>query len=375
MFEVRVIRQFKDLENDNILRKEGEVFTIDTDKRFRTLYGENREGVAFVELIKATKKYPKTSGPKMIIYQNYLYKIGGIETFLHNFTKYYKDRDITIVVSTHIDIEQIIELSKYANVVFDKGKDSIECDVLLLGNYNCNEILSRVKAKKVYQMIHAQWDELTKIPAWSNFKWKPSPRIDTVISVSESAANGLKKSMGVDSKVIYNILDNDFKDNDGLTFITLSRMTPEKGAFRILEMAKAFKRAGKKFTWFLCCSIDQISDKNILREIKSMPEFIIIKPDITNKRFIKNCDYLVQLSDTESFCYSAFEALQRGVPVIITDFEEAKKIVDDGENGYIIKKDMSNLDVEKIFNNVPKADYYIDRCNYDSWEKVFKGEF
>lgn len=375
MYEVKVMRKFRDAAHDNILREEGSTFIIDTDERFKTLCGDNKRKIKFVELVKATKKYDKSKGPKIVVYQNYLYKIGGIETFLYNFTKHYKDRDITIVVATHTDIDQIIALSKYANVEMDSPRKRIECDVLILGNYNCDAILNRVVAKKIYQMIHAQWDELTKIPAWSNFKWSPSGRVDEVITVSESAANGLKKSMGVDSKVIYNILDDDFEDEDGLTFITLSRMTAEKGAYRILQMAKAFKNAGKKFTWFLCCSLDQISDRKIAKEIQSMPEFVVIAPNIDNKRFIKNCDYLVQLSDTESFCYSAFEALQRGVPVIITDFEEATKIVDDGENGYIIKRDMSNLDVDKIFNNIPKGNYYIDRCNYDAWEQVFKGKF
>jgi glycosyltransferase involved in cell wall biosynthesis len=89
---------------------------------------------------------------------------------------------------------------------------------------------------------------------------------------------------------------------------------------------------------------------------------------------IKNCDYLVQLSDTESFCYSAYEALQRNVPVILTDFPEARNLVDDGENGFIVDMDLSNLDVDRIFNNKPKATYYIDRCNHDMWEKVFGGE-
>ena len=90
---------------------------------------------------------------------------------------------------------------------------------------------------------------------------------------------------------------------------------------------------------------------------------------------IKNCDYLVQLSDTESFCYSAYEALQREVPVILTRFPEAYNIVEEGQNGYLVEMDLSDLDVEKIFNEIPPAKYYIDRCNLDDWDKVFKGEF
>lgn len=374
MYKVRVIKRFKDTLHNDKLRLEGDTFDIETTERLKTLMNFGTKKVKLVELIQAYKQHPVTKGPKIVIYQNYLYTIGGIETFVYNLTKHYKDRDITIIANS-ADLDQILTLSRYANVIIDDRRTKIECDVLLLGNYNCDEIMPRVIAKKIYQMIHADWEELTKLSAWASFKWQPNKRVDGVIAVSDSAATGLKNSMGVDSKVIYNILDDDFKDEDGLTFITLSRMTLEKGAYRMVEMAKAFKEAGKNFTWFLCCTLDQIADKNLLKEIQSIPEFVIIKPDVNNKRFIKNADYLVQLSDTESFCYSAYEALQRGVPVIITDFKEAKNIVDDGENGYIIKKDLSNLDVDKIFNHIPKGNYYIDRCNHDSWEQVFKGKF
>lgn len=83
---------------------------------------------------------------------------------------------------------------------------------------------------------------------------------------------------------------------------------------------------------------------------------------------------MVQLSDTESFCYSAFEALQRGVPVILTNFTEAYNIVEDGKNGYLVDMDLKNLDVDKIFNHKPEHVTFKDRCDYDAWEKVFKGE-
>ena len=179
--------------------------------------------------------------------------------------------------------------------------------------------------------------------------------------------------MNYDSKVIHNILDNDYTIEDGLTFITMSRATPEKGIERMLKMAQEFKKANKKFVWFVCCTLDQ-ADRKIVEAIKQIPEFVIIPPSIHNKMLIKGCDYLVQLSDTESFCYSAYEALQRNVPVILTDFPEAHNIVDDGENGFIIKRDLSNLDVDRIFNERPKSTYYVDRYNQDLWLQVFKGE-
>lgn len=374
MYEVKVLTDFKDLSTkDEVLRKAGTTYEIEDENRVRELLGNNKRKVKFVEILSAKKKCPTVyKDKKIIIFQDYLYFIGGIETFLFNLAKNFKDYDIT-VIGRRIELEQFIALSKYCNVKIDDNK-KIECDVLILGNYNCDYVLSRAVAKKVYQMIHADWEGIRKIPEWADFTWKKNPRIDNVICVSDTAAAGLKKTMGYDSKVIYNILDDDFKEEDGLIFLTLSRATPEKGIYRMIQMAKKFKEKGKKFIWFISCSLDQVKDRDIIAQIKSIPEFVIINPSVYNKMLIKNCDYLVQLSDTESFCYSAYEALQRQVPVILTDFPEAKMIVDEGENGYIVKMDLSDLDVDKIFNNVPKADYYIDRCDKDEWLKVFKGE-
>ena len=373
MFSVKSLINFMDLEND-VDRRSGEIFTVNSEKRLVTLLGDNPRQTKFVELLQAKKRCGQEyKGNKIIIYQNYLYYIGGIETFIYNLTKNYKDRNIAVVVD-NIDPLKAIQLSEYCDVIIDKPGATYECDVLILGNYNSDAVLNRVKTKKVYQMIHADWEGLKKTPVWSNFRWTKSPGVDEVICVSDTAARGLKNSMGVDSKVIYNILDNDIDEGDMKVFITLSRATPEKGIKRILEMAKRFKAAGKHFIWFLCCSLEQTTPA-IRNEIQSIPEFIILKPGYGNQALISHCDYLVQLSDTESFCYSAFEALQRNVPVILTEFPEAYNIVDDGENGYILKFDLSNLDVNKIFNEVPKNLYYIDRCKKEDWEKVFKGEF
>lgn len=373
MFEVKVLVPFQDMQNKGKVRKAGEVYTIKSPERFLTLSGRNEKKTKFVELVSASKRGSnKREGKKIMVHQGHLYCIGGIETFLYNLVKRYRDRNITIVCALP-DLEQVVRLSEYADILIDKNQ-LLECDVMILGNYDGDKILHRVKAKSIYQMIHADLEGMKKSMG-HGFDWTKNPKVKEVICVSDTAAKGLKKVSGYDAKVIYNILDNDYQEEDGKNFITLSRATKEKGILRMLQMADAFKAANKKFTWFICCSIDQIKDRDVLNKIKSMKEFIIIPPDEDNKKYINCSDYLVQLSDTESFCYSAFEALQRGVPVILTDFPEAKNIVDDGENGYILKMDLSNLDVDKIFNHKPKNIYYIDRCNEDSWEQVFKGEF
>ena len=371
MFTVQATTNFTDLV-ENKQRRVGDIFEVKTLERVKQLLGAGPKKRGVVNILKARKRATdKYIGPKMIIYQNYLYYIGGIETFLQNFTKHYRDRNITLLGS-RIDNDTMIAMSEYCDVELESYSRMYECDVLLLGNYNGDTILPQVKATTIYQMIHADWAGLRTVPQWADFTWKKNPRIDKVIAVSEAASKGLKKTMGYDSEVIYNILDDEPLD-DMKIFITLSRATSEKGIDRIVKMAEAFKAQNKHFLWYLCCSLEQ-APRHVVSKIKNIPEFIILKPSIEQKALINHCDYLVQLSDTESFCYSAFEALQRKVPVILTRFPEAYNIVNEGENGYLVDMDLSDLDIDAIFDHKPTNVDFEDRCDYDKWEKVFKGE-
>lgn len=377
MYSVKVVRKFIDMQcTPAETRNVGDIYEIDNIDRLIELTGQNKNHTKYVEFLASTKPDNlERFGKKVIIRQGYLYYIGGIETFLFNLVKKYRNYNITIMCNM-IEPAQLRNLSKYADIVIDNGK-MIECDILILGNYDGANILHRAKAEKVYQMIHADLSGMkAHHPDYKNLQWSKHSRVDKVICVSETAAEGLKPFSKVEPEVIYNILDHDYKeeeDNDKV-FITLSRATKEKGILRMVEMAKAFKKQGKRFIWFVCCSLNQVKDTKILNEIHAIPEFIIVPPSTMNKTLIKNCDYLVQLSDTESFCYSAFEALQRGVPVILTRFPEALKIVQEGENGYLVNMDLSDLDVDKIFNHKPENVKYVDRCDYNKWEQVFKGE-
>ena len=375
MFTVKVVKRFVDTKFKPVkMRNVGDVYEVDTIERLLELMGDNRNDTKYVEFISSRKpKQYKRLGKKVVFHQGYLYYIGGIETFLFNFVKKYRDRNITIMCNM-IEPAQLANLSKYADIVIDNQKQ-FSCDILILGNYDGGSILHRAKADKVYQMIHADLSGMkAHHPDYANLKWSKPARVDKVICVSETAAKGLRPFCKVEPEVIYNILDHEYEDEDGVTFITLSRATKEKGIWRMIEMAKQFKANHKHFIWFVCCSLNQIKDTKLLKEIKSIPEFVIVPPSTYNKMLIRGCDYLVQLSDTESFCYSAFEALQRGVPVILTRFPEALNIVKEGENGYLLNMDLSDLDIDKIFNHKPNKVTYEDRCDYEKWEKVLKGE-
>lgn len=373
MFKVRATMNFFDV-LENKKRKIGDEFIVEDLERVKTLVTAGPQGKGVVKILSAKKRCNNLyKGKKVLLYQNVLMRIGGIETFIRNLTKHYNDRNFTLAVM-YTNNADVLDLSEYVDVIVDEDTTKYECDICILGNYNGDSALPRIKAETVYQMVHTDWEGLKKSdPYWTNFKWRTSPRINKFISVSDITAAGLKKEHGYDSEVIYNILDLEPKKEDMKIFITLSRATVEKGIHRIIAMAEAFKKQNKRFLWYLCCSLEQAPPR-IRNQIKAIPEFIIIPTDNANKDLITHCDYLVQLSDTESFCYSAYEALQRKVPVILTRFPEAYNIVQHGKNGYLVDMDLADLDIDAIFEHKPTEVDFKDRCDYDKWEKVFKGE-
>ena len=75
--------------------------------------------------------------------------------------------------------------------------------------------------------------------------------------------------------------------------------------------------------------------------------------DVTS--YFKKADYVVQLSDIESFCYTLREALELGVPVLTTPLSVLPEIgFKNGENGYVLPFDMKNIDVNEIYAKIPK---------------------
>lgn len=370
MVKVRANIRFKDKEWGEIWRAQGDVWNVDVDRAWQLTQTKHNQNYFcdYDEL-----PWDDSKGPRILIYNYDLYKIGGTETFLYNLCKYYKDKNIIVLYKTGKS-ECLDLLHPYCQLVRDDGKRTYTCDVLIMGNYFAQHIYPRVTAKQKYQMIHADYTGM-KQAGWPIQLERPNDV--KCICVSDVAAAGLKREFGYNSLVNYNILDKDLAKDKPVVFITLSRATREKGINRIIKLCQLFKKLNKKFIFLLCGTIAEQSENAVLKAIKEIPEIILIPPSNGNKALIAAADYLVQLSDTESFCYSAYEALIMGKPVILSDFPEAANIVIEGKNGYIIPRDEKKYDeklVNKIFNKIPKKVTYEDRCNYELWEKIFSGE-
>lgn len=150
-----------------------------------------------------------------------------------------------------------------------------------------------------------------------------------------------------------------------IKLVTISRISKEKGFERMLIFEKLLNQSGIEYIW------DCYGDTTTAYAKMVVPRFTNVKfKGVTNKPkgIIHGYDYLVQLSDTEGFPYSIYEAMQQKIPVIATDFPSIHEMIKEGVNGYIIKKDLSNFDINKIINP-PVITEFKEKSTEKDWIK------
>lgn len=342
------------------------LFEITQEERVKDMVGKRH-----VATLKQIKCGIKKSGNKILVAHNFMAIIGGVERAELNLAKQFKDRDITFLFKQYA-LEPVLELSKYCDVIIDEPDEEYETDVLIMANFETDTaMVKRVKSRKTYQQIHADWQGLKEFTEWKGYQWQPDKRVDKVLAVSETAAKGLQTAFKspIDSIVVRNVFLEE-KPPKTLFFLTLSRLSKEKGAMRTLQMIQKLEEAGKSFVWFFASTP---SHEGIEEKLRDKANIVFIKPSIKNTSLIPKVDYLVQLSDNESYGFSVREALFNHTPVIVTKIPEFEKIVKDRQNGFILEKDLSNLDIEALyktdFSNMPEFKEELD----PKWERVLSG--
>ena len=299
--------------------------------------------------LKETRDVKKAVDYGNVFYIYNINHIGGVETMFYNMArKYGNDYDITIFYRTG-DRAQINRLKEYVRVRQLKDGMHIRCKKIFCNLYT--DILAQVEADEYYQIIHADY-KVYKI------KHTPHPDIQHYIGVSENTCKVFKEMSGFDIDLVYNPLVVD-KPKKILHLITPSRLTWEKGRGRMEILAKAFDDAGIPFVWTVFTDSPE--------RIKN-PSFVYrdTRLDITD--YIADADYLVQLSDTEGWSYSIYEALCLGTPVIVTEFPSAFEMgIENGKNGFILPFDMSDLPLQEIYKGVKRFKY---EPKQDAWGEI-----
>ena len=182
-------------------------------------------------------------------------------------------------------------------------------------------------------------------------------RIGRVVCVSRENAEKLKKELpSVNIDYSYNPIDekiiqrcgeesiNLIKPDNCLLFVSVARMSPEKGYERLLKICRRLLNEGFMFKLWL------IGDGPILTDLKKQAAELALEDCVTfmgsqnnPHKFTSKADAFICSSFIEGYSTACTEAIMLGVPVISTSVSGAQEIIDDAECGMVVKMDDESL--------------------------------
>lgn len=302
--------------------------------------------------------------------------IGGVERFVENFCKRMSKRyKITLLFDWVESNDLLFEISDFVDVVKIDHSKTYKFDLFVNSTAWGYSPYENIEAKKVVQVVHADYRHV--IATW-NFKYVKHEKTTHHVCVGEIVKEAFEEATPYKcDAVIYNLLDNTIKHepkkkNDILHLVTCSRLSGEKGFKRMLQLAQQLDSKKIRYIWNIYGNTNHNFAKQVVSWFKNCPN--VIFKGVTREPFkeINKADYLVQLSDTEGFAYSVYEAMQVKTPCIITPFASGKEQIIDGVNGYILPFEMNNIDFEKILKRDLVVPKFEELGKEEDWIKLLE---
>ena len=289
-------------------------------------------------------KYNKPYKRDTIIYFNTIHTIGGIETWIYTLGKKYEFS----VVYDNADKNQLERLHSVGIETIKNVGQPIECNTLLFMLWDNN---ANITAKKRYLFIHGIYENIKEVG--------DIPEYDEIYAVSKTASDSFYKTTGIKPKVIYNPIDIETKQ-EPLIIGVFSRLSKEKGKDRIIYLINKLIEHKKEFLMLIFTDLPfDYPDSRV----------VFMKPTLNNIVWMKKCDYILNPSDKEAGSYTLQEALKISKPLIVTKLGILEEFGINESNSKILEMDMSNLDVEDLWN-IPKFKWKEPISK--EWEDIMK---
>lgn len=325
-----------------------------------------------------------------IVFYNETIISGGIEKCLELLSDELKnDYEIEIVYTDNTKYDKNIYniLSKNAYVHKLKENEIITADICIWCRmyFDYTKLYKQIIAKKNYLWIHSKPRALPNCLLDDSFFIST---IDKIICVSEA----VKSETGFDDKsiVIHNFVNrnihelsneiiNPFSDisDTTLKLLIVSRLSSEKGFNRVETFIKSLIKNNVDFVLKIVGK-GRRSEPIIKEQLKKYNQVEFLGYKDNPYPYIKNCDYLLLLSDYETWGNVITEAKVLGTPCIVSDFPSAKEQIENGKNGLILPLIADNytsyindlLNMRQIYeNNLNDFEY---ENEIDKWKEILK---
>ena len=293
------------------------------------------------------EKYNHPYKRDTIIYFDHVYTLGGIQTWINNLSLEYEFS----LLYDRGDPERIKYIESLGIECIRNVGQPIECNTLIRCMWGNPPNL---KAKEIILAVHGDYSKLI-------FNKEDVPKHDKVVAVSKDSVRGWKEYYNEDAELIYNPV-NIFKSEDKPLIIgCFSRLSREKGGWRYKHLIQELKALNKPFLMLIFTDFPfEEEDKRV----------IFFKPVMNPVEWMKKCDYIALLSDTEACPYNVLEAMKLKKPMIITKLPVLEELGVNKSNAKILEFDMSNLDIEDLWN-IPVVKNWKEP-NSKGWEKYMK---
>lgn len=325
-----------------------------------------------------------------IVFYNETILSGGIEKCLELLSTELKtDYEIEIVYTddTKLD-ENIFNLLKQ-NAYIHKLDDNeiINADICIWCRiyFDYKKLYTQIKAKKNYLWIHSKPMALPNC-LLENSEFMNS--IDKIICVSEAVkaeAGFIDKSIVIHNFVPKNIyelaneISNPLVDipNNQLKLLIVSRLSSEKGFDRVEAFVKSLINNNVNFVLNVIGK-GRRSEPLIKEKLKKYKQVKFLGYKENPYPYIKHSDFLLVLSDYETWGNVITESKVLNTPCIVSDFSSAKEQIENGKNGLIIPLSCEDytqyikelqLNQKNYKENLKSFEYTNE---IDKWEEILK---
>lgn len=285
----------------------------------------------------------------IVFYYHHINSIGGVEIAILNLIQKLKNHyHITVAYSYEdSDFEMLMRMSEHADIV-NLRHELLVCDTVVYCSIYCQK--ENINAKRSLRWVHGCLNDMKCV--------LPKENINEYIAVGKICQEQLDSQLkNQKSHLIYNELNPKIKtlskvkipqNKNILKLVTVSRISREKGFERMLKISESLSKENIPYIWDI---IGNGYDKGYESKISSLApkEWVFHGKKENPFPYIKQADFLLQLSDYEAFGFVLLEALVLGTTVITTDYSSASEMINE-TNGYIIKKDLSDFKTEILKN-------------------------
>lgn len=192
--------------------------------------------------------------------------------------------------------------------------------------------------------------------------------LDGVFSISQDGANYLKeKYPDLSSKVYLSRLGtidyglSSMKKTECFHIVSVSWMIKRKRIDYIIKAVKQASAANKNIFW---THIGSGEEEDALKQLankeldSSSYQFLGSKNNKEVYDFYKenSIDAFINVSTSEGVPVSIMEAISFGIPVVATNVGGTSEIVEDGQNGFLLSKDLTVEDLSKKISYLGNLD-------------------